>query len=365
MKQNTGRKLLGVLLALVLVLGLVPGMGLTAYAATNYDLWIGGTQVTSDNLSGTGWSYDAGTNTLTLNGYSYSGTGHSWTNEYETICYAIIYTTQGLKIDLNGTNILSHETNSDVLLFGIYAGGDLTITGSGKLTVAGSDGGVGIECNNLTVKSGTISASGFTGIHTVNDLIIEDGTVAAKGDGEASMGIHAENNLTINGGSVKAECRNGEVEDDPTIGYSIIALNNVTIKNGDVTASGGEYGYGIVGGSVTIEDGTVTATGQVGIGAESDEGTGITISGGVVKAEATGENVMDAAITSMTDVTISGGTVTASGNIGVLGLMGNITINGGYVTATSSVAGLYALENISISQGTVEASGRLRDRLWY
>lgn len=36
MKQKTGRKLLGVLLALVLVLGLVPGMGLTAYAATAY-----------------------------------------------------------------------------------------------------------------------------------------------------------------------------------------------------------------------------------------------------------------------------------------------------------------------------------------
>ena len=66
MKQKTGRKLLGVLLALSMVVGLVPGMSLTAYAATNYDLWIGGTQVTSDNLSGIGWSYDAGTNTLTV-----------------------------------------------------------------------------------------------------------------------------------------------------------------------------------------------------------------------------------------------------------------------------------------------------------
>ncbi len=34
MKQRTGRKLLGVLLALVMVVGLVPGMGLTAYAET-------------------------------------------------------------------------------------------------------------------------------------------------------------------------------------------------------------------------------------------------------------------------------------------------------------------------------------------
>lgn len=32
MKQKTGRKLLGVLLALAMVVGLMPGMGLTAYA---------------------------------------------------------------------------------------------------------------------------------------------------------------------------------------------------------------------------------------------------------------------------------------------------------------------------------------------
>ena len=36
MKQKTGRKLLGVLLTLVMILGLMPGMGLTAYATTAY-----------------------------------------------------------------------------------------------------------------------------------------------------------------------------------------------------------------------------------------------------------------------------------------------------------------------------------------
>ena len=48
-----GRKrLLSILLTLVLVLGLAPGMTLTAYAdgVTNYDLWVGNTQVTSTNM---------------------------------------------------------------------------------------------------------------------------------------------------------------------------------------------------------------------------------------------------------------------------------------------------------------------------
>jgi uncharacterized protein YjdB len=67
MKQRTGRKLLGVLLTLVLVLGLMPGMGLTAYAAQetktvtwNYATWeairsgntINGIEFTGDKISG-------------------------------------------------------------------------------------------------------------------------------------------------------------------------------------------------------------------------------------------------------------------------------------------------------------------------
>ena len=54
MKQKTGRKLLSFLLALALVVGLVPGMGLRAYAA-------GGTEVTQANVICQQYSYmDAG-----------------------------------------------------------------------------------------------------------------------------------------------------------------------------------------------------------------------------------------------------------------------------------------------------------------
>lgn len=54
MKQKTGRKLLSFLLALALVVGLVPGMGLRAYAA-------GGTEVTKANVICQQYSYmDAG-----------------------------------------------------------------------------------------------------------------------------------------------------------------------------------------------------------------------------------------------------------------------------------------------------------------
>ena len=50
MKQNTGRKLLGVLLALVLVIGLVPGMGLTAYAEPAYGAYLVTSSDTTSSL---------------------------------------------------------------------------------------------------------------------------------------------------------------------------------------------------------------------------------------------------------------------------------------------------------------------------
>jgi len=58
MKQNTGRKLLGVLLALVLVIGLVPGMSMTALADedSTYTITIPFTL----NVANSGWNETAG-----------------------------------------------------------------------------------------------------------------------------------------------------------------------------------------------------------------------------------------------------------------------------------------------------------------
>ena len=64
MKQKTHR-LLSLLLCLVMVLGMLPAMSLTAFAAEPPISITGSTADTS----GTGWSYDEDSKTLTLNGY--------------------------------------------------------------------------------------------------------------------------------------------------------------------------------------------------------------------------------------------------------------------------------------------------------
>ena len=78
-----------------------------AAAATNYNVWVGGTQVTSANCSSSKtWTYAPATRTLTLNNYTYSGTGKKVTFDSEEELYANggICAKQDLNLVINGTN---------------------------------------------------------------------------------------------------------------------------------------------------------------------------------------------------------------------------------------------------------------------
>lgn len=107
-----------------------------------YDLWIGGVRVTSDNasnitgadISGT-VSYDAGTNTLTLNNATV-GAYEFGTFWHDTSC---IYSENDLIINLVGNNTLT-GTDKGGSSYGIYLdSGNLTFTGNGSLTVTAAD----------------------------------------------------------------------------------------------------------------------------------------------------------------------------------------------------------------------------------
>lgn len=107
-----------------------------------YDLWIGGVRATSDNasnitgadISGT-VSYDAGTNTLTLNNATV-GAYEFGTFWHDTSC---IYGENDLIINLVGNNTLT-GTDKGGSSYGIYLdSGNLTFTGNGSLTVTAAD----------------------------------------------------------------------------------------------------------------------------------------------------------------------------------------------------------------------------------
>ena len=242
-------------------------------------------------------------------------------------------------IILNGTNIVKgfHENHPGIQ---VASGKTLIIRGAGSLTASTFDDG-----------SYDSYGAGIGGARDINcgNIEIQGGNVTAKG------GLYAAG---IGGGgcdSVGSNC------------------GTITISGGTVVATSATMGCGIgcgwAGdcGIITISDGNVTATGGYagpGIGSTGNC-SGITISGGTVTA--TGGNAASGIGTTNTpsvcgDITISGGTVEAIGKGYCAGIgcgstffsdggtCGAITITTG-VTSVSATKGEDALYSIGNAAG--------------
>ena len=213
MEKSTLKREIGVcLMALAMIVAMIPSWSVTANAATDYGLKVGGAEVTSDRTSGDGWSYNPTANTLTLNDYSYSGKG--WV--YESFSGGI-YSSSNLTIELIGNNSVDNTySHPNCYNCGIYVKGTLTIKGNGSLATqgGGEKGSYGIMVDGLTVNSGTITAIGKTanescGIVANADrkgITVNNGTITARAAiaTGTSCGIRCSGNFTMNNGSVKA-----------------------------------------------------------------------------------------------------------------------------------------------------------------
>ena len=281
------------LFALLMVFAMMP-LTVGTVHAENYSLWVGETQVTSENLSGSGWSYDPDTCTLTLenarieNAHSYN-TGAS------------IYSTGiDLTIEINGTN---NSVGTDEIFCGIYAeNGSLTIKGSGTLNVKGLLNAIktGKDLIIPTDTSVTVSSvmSGDTDkvFFAGENIIISSGTVNITA--KCGQAIYARQEVTISGGTVTASS-NGCVGIE---NVGIIHGTVVSISGGTVNAAvSGDYenGIAILGdNNVNISDGTVVADAE-GAGScairccsSSFEGGSCDISGGTITAAARGDGAI-------------------------------------------------------------------------
>ena len=242
--------------------------------AVSYGVWVGGEEVTSANLFGEGWSYTPATEfgwpaCLTLNGYSYEGTGHAGNGNTFS---GAIYAEQDLEIKLDGgsSNSVISAGNDAATSCAIYVAGKLTISGSGSLTASGP---MGIVCGeNMTVRcdpnqipSGSITVTGSSGsgIHSVNGNIeIQDGNLTVNGSTcGVSTGNHTGNgvgDLTIIGGTLT-------VNSDGDYGICVkkMVLNDYSFTRSTVTATGTEQ-------AISAETVTVDECMYVKAGADKD-----------------------------------------------------------------------------------------------
>ena len=324
-----------------------------------YDIWVGGDQVTENNLAGEGWSYDAEKKILTLDNYSYEGEGHKWTDGSDHECYAAIYAGQDLTIKIENTNTVKNNRTDGYYNYGIYVEGDLSVTGTGNLTTTSSIDSIYVYNGDLTIGDGIYEAIGnHSGIRTVHSSDVNKGTITINGgtvnaSGSGNAGIDTAGKLVIKDGNVTAT---GKYK-------GIISYDDIMI-DGTVNASGDNYGIYASIGNVTISDGTVNAyCGSNGDGIISYQGN-ITINGGKVTASAdTGDNAYGIRV--KRDVTINGGEVTATGIYGgIASSGGSVTIEDGDVEATGTgndSSGIFSSGNDVVIKGgkTVAVGNKL------
>ena len=243
---------------------------------------------------------------------------------------------------------------------------DKTITRNSRLQITG-------ECNLILSSHGKLECSKGISVNRGNTLNIysadnhdsgwlkcelssEDGYAAIGGDEGKNGGI-----INIHGGSINAEARcYGAGIGGGKEGHS----GFITIYGGIINATGGLNAAGIGGGlegaaeNIDIWGGNITATARgtywthnmeltghaaaIGSGSDRNQGGGIGIFGGIVKAESVnGAGIGSSEGKNAGEIVISGGEVTASRVNGAgigggrYGNGGETIITGGTVTAMS------------------------------
>jgi hypothetical protein len=202
----------------------------------------------------------------------------------------------------------------------LFSMADLTIGGTGSLTVTGNtDDGIASK-DGLVIKGGTVTVtaaddglkSDNEADDTVGYVLVQGGTVEVSAGDD---GVHAEGDFAIEGGSLTVTKSNEGLEG-----------STVTIAGGETSVTASDDGLNATQGS--------TDTGGQG-GGMGDDGSLLTISGGTLTIDAGGDG-----LDSNGTISITGGTTTVAGPTnsgnGALDSNGGITVTGGTLLAGGS-----------------------------
>ena len=217
------------------------------------------------------------------------------------------------------------STNTDAVIF---AKTDLTLNGTGILTINSSDNAV-VSKDDLKITGGTYHVSCRDAAFEANDSIrIADGIITIL---NAEDGLHAEN------------------DDDDTKSYIYIGGGNITIDAKDDAIHAQSL--------FQIDDGTV----QISAG-EAIESTYVQINGGTLDLQASDDGINAGRKSSAYTPTIeiTGGTLTikmASGDTDAIDSNGNLVISGGTIDITAQFAFDFD-GTVSFTGGDVTVNGQ-------
>lgn len=342
MKKRIWNKVISILTAILLVVGLVPNMTVAVMAAEEIKLFIGGQQITEsgcyENQNGT-WtkvdgtepangqfSYDADTFTLTLNeaeitnnqtvnvaeGYTYDGSVIAFSQTAEVSLKIVV--SQGTST-ITGTGGIRVESTT--------GNASLSIKGSGSLDVEpkGSNSGITLcssKNTNLDIDGADVTASSpaqygvylisSTDASSTSTITVNNGCLTTGGNG--NVGIYYYWSGTNNAGASSLTVSGNAVVD--TRNSQIMAQNKETVVqvgagsdgNGGIVfdgKSGTVYGDVTLDESITInQDETLRIPNGSSLNSNNhltNNGTIIVENGGVLTGETGGKVVYAPSIT--------------------------------------------------------------------
>ena len=253
------------------------------------------------------------------------------------------------------------DNNIDAVIF---AKSDLTLNGTGSLTIVSAEGHGIVSKDDLKITGGTydITAAGHA-LSGKDSVRIADGTFTLTAEKD---GIHAENADDEEKGYIYIADGDFTITSD---GDGMDASNIVQIEDGtfDITAGGGAanslktHESDMPGGGMSQnierpdgenmpQDTTTDESGTSTKGIKA--GGGMYLNGGTYQIDSA-----DDSIHSNANITIADGTYTlATGDDGVHA-DDALTVNGGTITVTESYEGLEGL-TVTINDGTIDITAR-------
>lgn len=289
---------------------------------------------------------------LVLNGFTIKCTTHSplFIKSADKVFITLNEGTENSITDgTSYTELADDESNVDAALF---SRADLTINGSGSLTVNGNMKHGIVSKDDLVITGGTITVnSNGCGICGKDCVKISDGTITIKSSGDGIKSNNSEDTskgyVYIAGGKISIEAETDGIQAETLL---TIEKGEITVKTGGGSensskTSEGEDNpdWGMWGqdDSSTTEDDTASAKGL-------KAGGDIKISGGTITADTS-----DDSIHSNSNITIDSGSFNLSSGDDGIHADSALAVNDGNILIEKSYEGLEG-SSITISGGTVE-----------
>lgn len=229
-------------------------------------------------------------------------------------------------------NALSSDSFTDDVDATLFSRQDLTINGSGSLSIT-SPAGHGIACkDDLVITGGSCSVTSASHGLDVND----------------SVRITGDTTLTLNAGQDGIHCENA---DDATLGFVYISKGTVNVEAQGDAISAGAYAQ--------IRDGSFTLTaggGSVNGSKEASDSFGGFMGGGRPRprtAVATEDATSMKGLKSAGEILISGGSFTVDAADDAIHADGSATVSGGTFDIKTGDDAFHAEDSLTVTGGKV------------